>query len=372
MKKLFFYGTLCHVPLLELVLGRRVTKGELREATLGNYSVFWADGQIFPLLVADPGGRAQGLVLKATAEDVERLNFYEGGFNYELHAIVPVGESDPVDVYFPQPGNWRPGAPWQLGDFAERHAAVTLAAAADVMALFGRIGSDEVARRLPMRRAMAAQSVVCQTGTPVQQRSGFDQADVSLGKYRRAYHAFFALDEIEISHRRFEGGNEGPLERAVFVSFDAAIVLPYDPRRDRVLLVEQFRVGPFLRGDPHPWTLEPIAGHIDAGETPELAAHREAAEEAGLALRELIRVGGHYPSPGASTEYYHCFIGLCDLPDEKAGRGGISHEGEDIRTHTIGLDALLGLVDSGEAEVGPLVLLALWLERYRARARTGA
>ncbi len=54
--------------------------------------------------------------------------------------------------------------------------------------------------------------------------------------------------------------------------------------RDRVLLLEQMRAGPMLRGDANPWMLEPVAGMIDAGETPIRPALRECAEEAGLSL----------------------------------------------------------------------------------------
>ncbi|TMV74068.1 tellurium resistance protein, partial [Thioclava sp. BHET1] len=39
METFFFYGTLCHAPLLETVLGRRA---ELRPATLRDHAVHWA------------------------------------------------------------------------------------------------------------------------------------------------------------------------------------------------------------------------------------------------------------------------------------------------------------------------------------------
>ena len=60
-----------------------------------------------------------------------------------------------------------------------------------------------------------------------------------------------------------------PVTRAAFVSGDAVTVLPYDPLRDRVLVVEQFRAGPQARGDAQAWQMEAIAGRIDPGETPE-------------------------------------------------------------------------------------------------------
>jgi len=151
---------------------------------------------------------------------------------------------------------------------------------------------------------------------------------------------------------------------------DATIVLPYDPVRDRVLLVEQFRVGPLARGDATQWQLEPIAGHIDAGETPRDAALREAQEEAGLTLHHLEKVAEVYATPGTSTEFYYIFLGLTDLPDDIIGIGGLTSEGEDIRSHLMAFDDLMGFVDRFSAANTPLVLSALWLARHRERLRS--
>ncbi len=160
--------------------------------------------------------------------------------------------------------------------------------------------------------------------------------------------------------------------RAGFVGGDAVTVLPYDPVRDRVLVIEQFRFGPYLRGDPRPWVLEPIAGRIDAGESPGDCAHREAWEEAGVVLHALEDIAAYYPSPGAYTEFLYSFIGLADLPDEAAGTGGVDYENEDIRAHVLSFDRLMELVSTGEAGCGPLVLSALWLQQNRARLRGAA
>jgi nudix-type nucleoside diphosphatase (YffH/AdpP family) len=128
--------------------------------------------------------------------------------------------------------------------------------------------------------------------------------------------------------RRFDGDAQRDVRRAVFRVTDAATVLPYDPVRDRILLLEQLRFGPLAQGDPAPWLLEPVAGLIDAGETPEETARREAAEEAGLVIGDLHFVARYYPSPGGVSQVLYSYIGLADLPDEAGaarrprGRGG--------------------------------------------------
>ena len=64
---------------------------------------------------------------------------------------------------------------------------------------------------------------------------------------------------------------------------DAVAVLPYDAHARTALLVSLFRVPAWLR-EGREQLEEACAGMIDAGETPEQAARREAMEELGLEL----------------------------------------------------------------------------------------
>lgn len=179
------------------------------------------------------------------------------------------------------------------------------------------------------------------------------------------YNAYFAVEEHDLNYRRFDGSMGPLLNRAVFISGDASIVLPYDPVRDRVMVIEQFRAGPYARGDANPWLLEAIAGRIDGGETPEEAARREAVEETGLHLKKLLPGPRYYPSPAAKAEYLYSFIGIADLSDDKAGKGGLASESEDIRSHIITFDRLMELVSSGEVDNAPLLVLAYFLQALR-------
>lgn len=193
--------------------------------------------------------------------------------------------------------------------------------------------------------------------------------DVEVLTRSEPYARFFALEEQDLRFRRFDGQMSAPVNRAAFVSGDAVTVLPYDPARDRVLVVEQFRFSPYIRGDANPWQLEAIAGRIDPGETPEAAAIREGHEEAGLRLERLLPIGNYYPSPGAVTEYLYSYLGLVDLPDSAAGVFGLASEAEDIRAHLVSFDDLMAICASGEVANAPLLLSALWLARERPGLR---
>jgi nudix-type nucleoside diphosphatase (YffH/AdpP family) len=234
-----------------------------------------------------------------------------------------------------------------------------------ILACRGTLSAGAVRQRLASLQVQAASQVRATVAAPRGLRQG--SGEVTLDTRRPAYAGFFALEVMDLKHRRFDGTMSAPLRREVFVAADAVTVLPYDPQRDRVLLVEQFRPGPALRGDPLPWQLEAIAGRIDPGETPEEAARREAVEEAGLRLDALEWVAGYYPSPGAMTEYIYSFVAPCDLPDGAAGVFGAEAEGEDIRGHLVALDRAVAAVIGGEITNAPLILTLLWLQRERPR-----
>ena len=186
---------------------------------------------------------------------------------------------------------------------------------------------------------------------------------------RTVYNGFFSVKEYDLSFTKFDGSKSEIVTRSALISFDAVIVLPYDPVHDRVLLVEQFRAGPFARQEENPWCLEPIAGLIDQGETPEEAGLREAHEEAGLTLSRLELVACSYPSPGISNEFFHQYIGITSLPETTSLVSGLVSEAEDIRSHIFCFSDFLKMIEAGQITVGPAILLGLWLAQHRDKLR---
>lgn len=375
MADLFLYGTLCHVPLLEVVLGRPAAQIDMAPATLDGHGVWWVADHAFPMIAEAASGQAQGLILRSlSATDVARLDFYEGGFDYALQdvAVASCGGSHAAQVYFPAPGRWQAGAPWSLSDWVARWGAMTLSAAQEVMAQFGLMPVEEVRALWPFFCARGWAQQLAAVPAPQTLRSQMGMKDVNVLRYRAGYNGFFRIKAFDLQHRRFDGGLSDVVSREAYVAFDAALVLPYDPVTDQVMLIEQLRYGPVHRGDPAPWVLEPIAGLVDAGEDPADCARREAVEEAGLTLAEVRPMLRVYPSPGYTTEFFHCFLGLCALAKRDEGLNGVAAENEDIRSHVIPFDAAMALVDSGEINVGPLVTMLLWLARRRSDLRAAA
>lgn len=179
--------------------------------------------------------------------------------------------------------------------------------------------------------------------------------------------AYLEVDEFRFRHRLFAGGMSGEVSREVLLRGEAVVVLPYDVRRDRVVLVEQFRIGAYVDGEP-PWLLEPIAGLVEPGERPADVAIREAREEAGLALAEVRHVLDFYTSPGALSEKAMLFW----APADTAGVGGVhglDHENEDIRVHVMDFAAAVEAMAAGRIRSSPGLVALQWLALNRARIR---
>jgi len=178
----------------------------------------------------------------------------------------------------------------------------------------------------------------------------------------RLYEGFYRIDRLRFRHALHGGGESGPIERELFVRGDVVGVLPYDRARDRVLLVEQFRIGA-MRRSPDPWLWEIVAGMIDTDETPEAVARREAREEAGLEIERLELIARYLASPGSTTEEISLYLAECDLGGA-GGRYGLVDEDEDILARVVPAERAFAMLDSGEI-CNALSIIALQWLRYR-------
>lgn len=358
MPELFLPGPFADADMLRAVLGSELPA--VAPATLARHALRADPTGARLALVAEPGGTAAGGVARLGAEGAERLAFALAAMGGAGRPVtVGLAEGGRAVAYVAVRGE-APDAPWPEAPGAEWRAHLA-EAAAEVMSWFGRRDAAE-ARALMQGISYRALARVRgrAEAAPARRRRGFSQADVEALAMERPYARYFGIEEHDLRHRRFDGSMSGVVGRAVFTMGDAVTVLPFDPRRREVLLIEQFRAGPYARRDPNPWCLEVVAGRCDAGEGSEATARREAREEAGLELGRVERIAGYYTSPGAVAEHVTAYVGEADL-EGAGGVHGLAEEHEDIRVIVLPLEEALELVASGEVNVGPLLVSLLWL-----------
>ncbi len=149
-------------------------------------------------------------------------------------------------------------------------------------------------------------------------------------------------------------------------------VLLYDPHLDKVLMVEQFRVGCLEDRVNGPWALELVAGLLEAGETPDGVARREVGEEAGVVIGvgagRLLRICEYYNSPGGSSEKLTVFCARFDAR-KAGGIFGVDTEAENIRTVILGRQDALDAVVSGRINNAMSIIALQWLQLNLAEVR---
>ncbi|HCE38763.1 NUDIX domain-containing protein [Alloalcanivorax profundimaris] len=188
----------------------------------------------------------------------------------------------------------------------------------------------------------------------------FTAEDVEILERETPFQGFFRVERLTLRHRHYQGGWGAPVKRELFVRPPAAAVLPYDPVRGEILLVEQFRVGALEWRDT-PWCLELVAGLADKdGEPVADLVRREALEEAGVEIGAMRRVAHYMPSPGGSNERLQVFVGQADLSGA-GGIHGVADEGEDIRVVVQPVSAIESLLQSGRVDNAASLITLQWL-----------
>ncbi|TAJ89815.1 NUDIX domain-containing protein [Reyranella sp.] len=182
-----------------------------------------------------------------------------------------------------------------------------------------------------------------------------------------AFQGYFRVARYLFRHTLYQGGLSGEVKREVFERGQAAAVLPYDPVRDEVVLIRQFRAGSYAAGR-HPWGWETVAGIIEDGETPEDVARREAVEEAAVTITDLLPMSSVVLSPGACSETCTSFLGRTDTTGV-GGIFGLEAENENILVKVVPFAEARAMLDRNECDNAVAVMALQWLALHRDDVR---
>lgn len=187
----------------------------------------------------------------------------------------------------------------------------------------------------------------------------FTKDDVEIIARETLYDGFFSLERYRFRHRLFNGGMSDEVSREIFERGHAVVLLPYDPVRDEVVLIEQIRIAAYDTS-ASPWLFELVAGMIEPGESHEEVARREAEEEAGLRVGRCRPIINYLASPGGTSERLAVIVGEVDTRTAK-GIHGLAEENEDIRVHVVSRKQSYQWVEEGIVDNAASVIALQWL-----------
>jgi nudix-type nucleoside diphosphatase (YffH/AdpP family) len=197
---------------------------------------------------------------------------------------------------------------------------------------------------------------------------------VLTGERERLLDAFFKVDQVTVSHERFDGTMSDPRPFLVMDRGDAAAALLYDPERRKVIAVEQFRIPTLGKTDGGGWLVEAVAGMIAANpdgtfaETPLETVIREVQEETGYHIADATHICTFFPSPGGCTERTFLFYAEVRETDKLSAGYGVQEEGEDIAIVEFDLEDFFAKLSAGGFEDAKLTMAGYWLMARHAKA----
>ena len=191
--------------------------------------------------------------------------------------------------------------------------------------------------------------------------------DVEIAQETPLFQGFFAVKKLTFKYRHFTGNWSNTVSRELIIRHRVAAALPYDPVLDKVILIEQFRIGA-MADERSPWLLEAVAGIMDQPEAITSLMQREVKEEAGLDVQASIPITTFWSSPGGTDEKVQLYCAKVDA-SQAGGIFGLSHEHEDIKVHVVSSQDAFALVESGEINTSPAIIALQWLQLHLTKVR---
>ena len=173
---------------------------------------------------------------------------------------------------------------------------------------------------------------------------------------KNIHNGFFKMNEVKLKYKKYDGNWSNEIKRELFGGAQVAALLPYDPIKKEIILIQQFRPGTISKNYDN-YLDEVVAGIIDPGEDPKTAAKRECFEETGCKVKKITPIQSYFPAPGSSESFYHLFLG-----EVEAFYGerimGLETENENILVKSFRINEVKEKLEQGKILNG-LTLIAL-------------
>lgn len=177
---------------------------------------------------------------------------------------------------------------------------------------------------------------------------------------------FFKVDRASIQFQKFDGTMSQEIVRLNLDRGDSVAAVIFNPQKQTVLLIKQFRYSIFTKDKKHAWSWEIVAGVIEEGQSPADAIAREILEEVGYQVHQLQLLFSFFPTPGGSNELIYLFYAEVSAQDHIQKGGGLIHEGENIQVLELPLKKALKMLESGEIVDAKTIIALQWLKAKTA------
>ena len=192
----------------------------------------------------------------------------------------------------------------------------------------------------------------------------FSKSDYLIQTRKKSFNGFLRVDTISLKHKLFLGDWSPEINRELLVREEAVGVLLFDPKRDEIVLVRQFRVGLVDKG-VSPWILELVAGMVEVGEELVEVALREVREESNAEVSKLIKICDYFSSPGISSEKVRLYLGIV-ASEDMGGVYGLENENEDIEVVVMPYENAIKVMKKGCLANAMSIIALQWLELNKA------
>ncbi len=190
---------------------------------------------------------------------------------------------------------------------------------------------------------------------------------VRILQKKLAYDGYFKVFRYQLKHTLYDGKWGAKIAREVFERGNAAAVILYDPKRDKLVLIEQFRIGALV-AELNPWVIEIVAGKIERGESAKEVIKRESLEESGCKPSRLMHITDFQPSGGGASEIVSLFCGKVDSKNV-GGFYGVKEEGEDIKVTIKSLNDAMKMIEKGVIANSASIIGIQWLALNKQKVR---
>jgi len=164
-----------------------------------------------------------------------------------------------------------------------------------------------------------------------------------------------------LQHDMYCGGQSEVITRQLMERGHAVAVLLFDPDADKLILIEQFRIG--AKDDASPWLTELVAGMIEDGESIEQVVVRECMEEAGVEITNCRELFTYYASPGGCSEKVTLYYAEADS-SLAGGIHGLDEEHEDIKVKVVAYSDVVKQLEEGIVNSATPILALQWLQLH--------